>query len=95
MVENKRSKGRKLTEKEIAAITALLLQAGEKWPTTFVPRSRVPEFTGGLYSVGTMANADCAGVGPEGGFRIGRQWCYPTSSLVDWLISKVEREVKA
>ena len=76
----------------IEVAISLLVQAGDNWSSTFVPRSQVPKFTGGLYSVGTMANADCLKIGPEGGFRIGKQWCYPVSGLVSWLISKLEKE---
>ena len=76
----------------IEEAVTLLVQAGNKWSCTFVPRSQVPKFTGGLYTVGTMANADCLGKGPEGGFRLGKQWCYPVSGLVSWLVSKLEKE---
>lgn len=71
------------------AAIKVIRQAGERWPTTFVPRSKVSQFTGGLIATGTLANCDCEGIGPKGSFRIGRQICYPTSSLCDWLISKL------
>lgn len=76
----------------IKAPASLIKKMGEDWECGFVPRSKVPDFTGGLYSVGTMSNADYLKVGPKGGFRLGRQWCYPVDSLVDWLIGKLEKK---
>lgn len=64
--------------------------AATKWPTSFVARTKIREFTGGLYSPGHLANCDSAGTGPKGVFRIGRQNCYPVDSLADWLIEKIE-----
>ena len=53
-------------DREAAAAT--IRKAGEKWPTSFVPRSQVPTFTGGLIAVGTLANMDSEGRGPKGAF---------------------------
>jgi len=75
-------------DREAAAAT--IRKAAEKWPTSFVPRSQVPTFTGGLIAVGTLANLDSEGRGPQGAFRIGRQRCYPVDALCDWLVSRLE-----
>ena len=79
---------RKQFNYEIAVAT--IRQAAERWPTTFLVRAKVTEFTGGLIAVGTLANADSAGTGPEGSFRVGRQVCYNTEKFCDWLISRLE-----
>lgn len=76
-------------EKKEAA-KAVIRQAAERWPSSFIPRREVPRFTGGLFSVGTMANLDSAGEGPEGAFTIGRQKVYPVVSFCDWLIARLE-----
>jgi hypothetical protein len=76
------------TIRKAAEIT--IRKAAQKWPTSFVARSKVKDFTGGLYSSGHMANCDSEGVGPEGVFRIGRQNCYPVDSLCDWLIERLK-----
>ncbi len=68
---------------------AVIRQAAEKWPSSFVARSKIKEFTGGLYSPGYLANKDSEGTGPKGSFRVGRQNCYPVQSLCDWLIERV------
>jgi hypothetical protein len=79
---------RKQFNKDSAAET--IRKAAERWPSSFIPRSQVPKFTGGLIAVGTLANNDSAGTGIEGAFRVGRQICYPVDSVCDWLISRLE-----
>jgi hypothetical protein len=71
-------------------IIKLIKKAGEKWPTTFVARQQVSKFTGGVYTIQTMANLDGMGEGPDGAFRIGRQVVYPVDNLCDWLISRAK-----
>jgi hypothetical protein len=68
----------------------VIRQLAQKWPSTFVPRNQVREFTGGLYSGGYLANLDSLGAGPEGRFSIGRQTCYSVESLCDWLCARLE-----
>ena len=79
----------KLSGDREAAIQ-VIRKAGERWPSTFVPRTQVPKFTGGLIAIGTLANHDSAGTGPEGAFKIGRQQCYPVTAFCDWLIKRME-----
>ena len=79
---------KKQFNQEAAAET--IKKAGERWPSSFVARSHVPKFTGGLIAVGTIANRDCDGTGPTGAFKVGRQICYPVDSLCDWLIRRLE-----
>ena len=79
---------RKQFNQEAAVET--IKKAGDRWPSSFVPRSQVPKFTGGLIAVGTIANKDSEGTGPNGAFRVGRQVCYPVDSLCDWLIGRLE-----
>jgi hypothetical protein len=62
--------------------------AADKWPSSLVARSQMKSFSGGLYSPGTMANADSEGTGPKGAFCIGRKKVYPVESLCEWLIEK-------
>jgi hypothetical protein len=58
----------------------------EKWPSAFVARQMISDFTGGLVAPGTMANADSAGDGPEE--RIiyrGKKVAYRVKPLIVWL----------
>ena len=80
---------KKQSIKKQAAIT-LILQAAEKWPSPFVARKEVSNFTGGIYSQAHLRNMDSLRKGPEGAFRIGRSVAYPVDALCDWLISKLE-----
>jgi len=65
-------------------------KAAEKWPSTFVARTRLSEFSGGLVAPGTAANADCRGEGIRGAFKIGRQVAYPATEVVSWLLARLE-----
>jgi len=57
----------------------------QKWPSAYVARKDVGKLTGGLIAPGTVANHDCAGTGPEGSVRIGRQIGYPVVPFVHWM----------
>lgn len=63
----------------------------EKWPSTFVARDRVEDFTGGLITRGTIANLDCRGEGPPR-FSMGpRKVAYPVDSFIEWLRDRIQR----
>ena len=55
------------------------------WPSEFVARNRVGEFTGGMVSPKSMANYDSLGEGPEGRIKIGRKSGYIKHAFVEWL----------
>ena len=55
-----------------------------------VARTEIPRFTGGAIAVGTIANEESRGKGPEGSFKIGKKKCYSKEPLVDWIISRME-----
>jgi len=63
-----------------------------KWPSTVVARKKFREFSGGLVSPGTVANADCVGEGPEGAFMIGRNVGYPVDCAIAWLEKRVVKD---
>ncbi len=77
-------------EHAVATIKEAIAEAAKEYPGGFIPRTKVPFFTGGLYSAGYLANCDSRGDGVKGSFRIGRQRVYPLSALADWLIERVE-----
>lgn len=60
----------------------------EKWPSSFVARTAIPSFTGGIISERYIANLDSAGKGPAGRVRIGRKVAYPVNEVVRWLESR-------
>ncbi len=65
----------------------------EKWPSAFVAREKVEEFSGGILHSRTMANIDSQGIGPEK-VRFGRKIAYPVDSLIMWMENKLEMGVQ-
>jgi len=59
------------------------------WPSAFVSRQEVRNFSGGIINEKTLANLDSLGMGPAGRIRIGRKIAYSVSSLIMWLESRV------
>jgi hypothetical protein len=57
----------------------------KKWGERPVPRSGVAEFSFGSYSPKTIANADSAGVGPEGKFKLNGRVYYWPKPFVAWM----------
>jgi hypothetical protein len=68
-----------------ADIESALDKLADKWPSNLVSRRSIPQFSGGLYSAKFLANEDCKGTGPVGGFTIGGQKCYSVESVIAWL----------
>lgn len=68
--------------------TGLFRDMAEKWPSTWVARTEVENFTGGLLSEKYLGNLDSAGKGPAGRVRCGRKVVYPVAELVAWLESR-------
>ncbi len=87
-------KRRKLTKNEkerlVQTAIAVILQNADAWPSEFVPRQKIPEFTGGTYTASYYANLDSRGEGPEGAFKLGRHQVYPKDKLCDHLIARLE-----
>jgi hypothetical protein len=62
-----------------------------RWPSAFVSRQEVRNFSGGIINEKTLANLDSLGMGPAGRIRIGRKITYSVSSLIEWLESRATR----
>ena len=72
--------------------TGVFADLAKSWPSAFVSRGEISRFSGGIINPRTLANQDCAGVGPRGRINIGRKICYPVSEVIAWL---EERAVQA
>ena len=57
----------------------------KKWPSAWVARTKISEFTGGLVSERYLAHLDARGKGPAGKVKIGRKIAYPVEEVVKWL----------
>lgn len=70
----------------------ILSRLAESWPSPFVAREKVGEFSGGILHPRTMANHDSRGDGVPGKISIGRKVAYPVEALVEWMESRVQEE---
>ena len=61
----------------------------DSWPSAFVARGKVEEFSGGILNPRSMANADCAGIGPKDKIKIGRKIAYSVEALIAYMESRV------
>ncbi len=50
-----------------------------------IPRHKIRQFLGDLYSPAYLANLDSRGSGPEDRIIVGKKVCYSRASLVKWL----------
>jgi len=58
----------------------------ESWPSPYVSRDKVSEFSGGILNPRTLANLDALGIGPKGRIRVnGKKVAYSVDALVEWL----------
>lgn len=67
---------------------ALFQDMATKWPSTWIARTEIERFSGGMISEKYLANLDSAGKGPAGRVRCGRKVVYPVLELVSWLESR-------
>ncbi len=63
-------------------------EMAKRWPSTYVARHRVDEFTGGIIHPRTLANLDSKKAGPPGKIRIGRKIAYPVVPSIKWLVRR-------
>ena len=66
----------------------LLSDMADKWPSKWISRQSIGEFSGGILNPRTMANFDTRGLGPEGRVRIGKKVAYPVKEVIRWLEKK-------
>jgi hypothetical protein len=64
----------------------------DKWPSEFVAREKVGDFTGGIIHPRTQANLDSLGDGPPEKIRLGRKIAYPVRSYIKWLNERMTAE---
>ncbi|XCN72849.1 MAG: hypothetical protein Q3M24_21605 [Candidatus Electrothrix aestuarii] len=68
----------------------------EKWPSAFVERSKLSEFSGGVLNGRTMANLDSKGTGIKGRVKIGdRKVIYPVHEVISWLEARASLPKKS
>jgi hypothetical protein len=64
----------------------------KSWPSHFVARQEIKNFSGGIMSQKYLANLDSQGLGPPGRIKVGRKVAYPVDALIEWLESRSTAE---
>jgi hypothetical protein len=59
-----------------------------RWPSPYIARDKVSEFTGGIINPRTLANLDSQGLGPKIRIRVGRKIAYNVEDFCAWLESR-------
>lgn len=60
----------------------------ENWPSPFVSRDRIEEFTNGLFKQSSMNTLDARGDGISPRYRIGNKVFYEVEEVINWLKTK-------
>ncbi len=58
-----------------------------------IARLEVGRLTGGVIHPRTLANLDSLGEGPKSRFYVGRKACYLTEDFLEWLDTRISKEV--
>jgi hypothetical protein len=62
----------------------------DNWPSPFVSRDRIAEFTEGLFKQSSMNTLDARGTGIPKRYRLGNKVFYETDSVIDWLKTRAK-----
>ena len=62
----------------------------DKWPSAWVERNQLWDFSGGLIHPHTIRNYDSRGCGIENKTKIGRKVAYPVVDVINFLNKKVK-----
>lgn len=62
----------------------------DKWPSAFVARQEIENFTGGVMTQKYISILDSQGLGVKNRVRMGRKIAYPVKELILWLESRSE-----
>lgn len=63
----------------------------EDWKSGLVARTRIEEFTQGMYKASTMSVFDSLGVGILPRYKIGKKVFYKTEDIINWIRKKKEK----
>lgn len=62
----------------------------EKWPSPFVSRDRIEEFTEGMFKQRSMNTFDARGDGITPRYRRGAKVFYEVEDVINWLKTKIK-----
>ena len=69
-------------------IDELFDKMAAEWPSEFIARKKVEDYTGGMVTGKTVANFETRGEGPSEKIKFGRLSGYPKASFTEWLKGK-------
>jgi len=69
---------------------SIFQELASNWPSPWVARTEIKNFTGGMLSERYAANLDCSGRGIAGRVRVGRKICYPVKEVIRFLEARSE-----
>lgn len=67
----------------------------DKWPSAWVERNQLWDFSGGLIHPHTIRNYDSRGCGIENKTKIGRKVAYPVTDVINWLNRRYENDTSS
>ena len=71
-----------------AMVGELIDKMAESWPSEFIARKKIEEYTGGLITGKTIANFESKGEGPPK-IKLGRLAGYVKQPFNEWLKSRI------
>jgi hypothetical protein len=78
------------TKVSVEEIEKAFWKAAEEHPGPAFTRKEFSKFLGGTPSARRFANMDSEGIGPDGGFYLGRTKMYLKTLAVPWALNRVE-----
>ena len=67
------------------SIEQALKRMSENWPSEFIARGKIEDFTGGMMTGKSVANLESKGEGPDGSIKCGGKAGYIKGPFIDWL----------
>ena len=66
-----------------------LKQIQEDWPSPFVARCKIQEFTKGMYKAASFRSYDALKYGVKNKYTLGTKVFYTTKDVINWLKNKL------
>lgn len=89
--ENFRKDRPKQLQKKLKENQPDLESLGNEWPSPFVARSEIENFTKGLYKPRSMNTFDAKGLGISRKLRLGTKIIYLKEDVIEWLKRKIKK----
>jgi hypothetical protein len=78
------------TDKKLRRVCGGFERLKEKWPSPFVSRDRIGEFTEGMFKQRSLNTMDARGDGISPRYRRGAKVFYEVDDVIAWLETKIK-----